>query len=54
MTQQQLANLSGISQSYINELERGKKKNPSKKTLDKLAKGLEVSVSDILFEEINI
>lgn len=51
MTQQQLANLSGVSQSYINELERGKKKNPSKLTLDKIAKGLEVSISDILIDE---
>jgi transcriptional regulator with XRE-family HTH domain len=51
MTQKQLAEITGLSQSYINELERGKKKNPSKMTLDKLAQGLAISVSEIIGEK---
>ena len=45
--------LEGLEAKAINELERGKKKNPSMQTLDKLAKSLKVSISDILLEDDN-
>ena len=48
LTQQQLSTRSGLSQSYINELENGRKINPSIVVLDKLAAGLKVSVSELL------
>ena len=51
LTQKQLAEKAGLSQSYINELERGKKKNPSVVVLDKLANVLEVSVMELLKNE---
>ncbi len=47
LTQKRLASVAGISQSYLNELEKGRKKNPSMATLDKIALGLEVKVSDL-------
>ncbi len=37
MSQEELANKSGLSQGYISELEKGEKENPSKATLTKLA-----------------
>lgn len=51
MTQKQLACYAGISQSYLNELEKGKKKNPSISTLNKIAGGLNVQVNDLLESE---
>lgn len=48
LTQKQLACFAGISQSYLNELEKGKKTNPSIVMLDKIAGGLEVGIFDIL------
>ncbi|QEK11655.1 helix-turn-helix transcriptional regulator [Crassaminicella thermophila] len=44
----QLSELSGISKTYIAELERGTKKNASMKVLCRLAKALDVHVS-VLF-----
>jgi len=51
LTQKQLSDRSGLSQAYINELENGRKVNPSIITLDKLAVGLQVHVSELLEEE---
>lgn len=51
LTQIQLSQISGLSQAYINELENGKKSNPSIIVLDKLAASLDVSISDILEDE---
>lgn len=51
LTQQQLSIISGLSQAYINELENGRKVNPSIIVLDKLAAGLQVSVSELLEAE---
>jgi len=48
LTQSRLAIESGVSQSYINELERGKKNNPSVVVLVKLAKALGVSIMELL------
>lgn len=40
-----LAKLSGVTAAYISQLENGKKDNPSSKTLEKIAKALNVKVS---------
>ncbi len=48
LTQQQLSERSGLSQAYINELERGRKVNPSIIVLDKLATGLSVDITELL------
>lgn len=47
-TQAQLAQKTGISQAYINELESGKKTNPSSTVLNKLSRALEVHISELL------
>lgn len=44
LTQKQLADCSGIPQSHISRLER-KKHSPSSKTLEKLAKSLDIDVA---------
>ena len=51
LTQQQLSIRSGLSQAYINELENGRKINPSIIVLDKLAAALQVPLTDILEAE---
>lgn len=49
-----LANLSGITQSTVDNLMNGKTKNPKLKTLHKLAVGLDMTVSELLdFPEMN-
>lgn len=48
MSQLQLADKSGVPQSYISELAAGKKKNPSLEALQKLARALGVTVSELL------
>lgn len=54
ITINKLANLSGITQSTVDNLMRGKTKNPKLKTLDKLAVGLNMTVSELLdFYEMN-
>jgi len=50
LTQKQLAQKTGLSQSYINELENGRKSNPSATVIFKLADALDVPVSEILDE----
>lgn len=52
MTQQQLSRKSGVSQAYINELENGKKSNPSINVISKLAEALGVSAKDLLDDRI--
>ncbi len=47
ITQIRIAKDSGLSQSYINELESGKKTNPTIQTLEKLAKALGVSIAEL-------
>ncbi|TYP56808.1 helix-turn-helix domain-containing protein [Thermosediminibacter litoriperuensis] len=51
ITQEKLAEKVGISRIYLNELENGRKKNPSFNLLKKIAKALEVKISDLLEEE---
>ena len=47
LTQEQLAELSGVSTDYISELERGKKV-PSIKRLDYIAKALDIEIYKFL------
>lgn len=54
ITINKLATLSGITQSTVDNLMKGKTKNPKLKTLHKLAIGLNMSVSELLnFPEMN-
>ena len=46
-TSMDLANRSNLSKSYIEELERGDKKNPSFSTVEKLADALNVMIDDL-------
>lgn len=54
ITINKLATLSGITQSTVDNLMKGKTKNPKLKTLHKLAVGLDMTVSQLLdFTEMN-
>ncbi|QZY53660.1 helix-turn-helix domain-containing protein [Crassaminicella profunda] len=46
-TSRDLANLSKLSKSYVEELERGDKINPSFSTVEKLADALNVLIDDL-------
>lgn len=48
ISQRQLAHLSGISNTEINRIENGERKNPSPNTLKKLAPHLGVSGEDLM------
>ena len=49
MTLLKLSELSGISVGYLCHLERGSRKNPSLNIMEKIAKALNKSVTDIFF-----
>ena len=49
MTLNKLSELSGVSMWYICHLEKGTRKNPSKETMEKIAKALDKSVIEIFF-----
>jgi len=54
ITINKLATLSGITQSTVDNLMKGKTRNPKLKTLHKLAIGLNMTVSELLdFPEMN-
>lgn len=54
ITINKLATLSGITQSTVDDMMRGKTRNPKLKTLHKLAVGLGMTVSELLdFPEMN-
>lgn len=54
ITVNKLASLSGITQSTVDNLIKGKTKNPKLKTLHKLAIGLDMTVAELLdFPEMN-
>ena len=54
ITVNKLATLSGITQSTVDNLMKGKTRNPKLKTLHKLAIGLDMTVSQLLdFPEMN-
>lgn len=48
LTQEKLAELAKIDPKSIIEIENGKRKNPTLKTINKIARVLEVSISDLL------
>lgn len=50
-TKKQLSIKSGVSQTYISELEAGKK-NPTVVILEKLAKALDVDILELLKDKI--
>ena len=50
MTIQKLANASHISAGYLCHLEQGSRKNPSLGVMEKIAKALGKSVTEIFFE----
>lgn len=47
LSQEELGNLSGLGRSYISSLERGVERNPSLKTIERIAKSLKVKISDL-------
>lgn len=53
LTQTELSKRSGVSQPYINELENGKKINPSIIILGRLASALGAKVSELLDDEVD-
>ena len=54
ITTNRLATLAGITQSTVDNMMKGKTKNPKLKTLHKLAIGLNMTVSELLdFPEMN-
>jgi len=48
MSQQELAQKTGLTQGYISALERGAKKNPGQVVIKKIASALKVSTNTIL------
>ena len=52
LTQQKLSEVSGISRSYIGDLENGRRHSMSLDTLQKIAEKLEVTIFDLLNEEV--
>jgi len=52
MHQSTLAVITGLSCGYINHLESGKRKNPSIKTMEKVAKALNRTVEEVFFKQI--
>ncbi|CAM4344183.1 transcriptional regulator with XRE-family HTH domain [Paenibacillus endophyticus] len=46
LSQEQLALLAGMNTSYIGQIERGEK-NPTVKTLEKIAKALDINITDL-------
>jgi len=53
LTQEQLAEIAEVNESYIGQVERGEK-NPSLETVVSLAKSLGVTVDYLLQEEVNV
>ena len=49
MTLKELSDKIGISSGYLCHLERGTRKNPSIKTMEKIANALQKSITDIFF-----
>lgn len=46
-----MSQITGISVGYLSHLENGTRKNPSIEIMDKIAKALGKSVSDVFFTE---
>jgi len=54
MTQQELADASGLSFTFINYLENGKRKNPSQKTITALAKALTTTAEYLIGGSVEV
>lgn len=52
ITQSEISKLTGISNVYLSNLEKGIKKNPSIKILEKIASALNVSVDEFFKEDV--
>ena len=50
----QLSKHTGLTRSYLRDLENNKKHNPTLNTLEKIAKSLEVKVKDLFYERAEI
>lgn len=50
MTLKDISKITGISDAYISQLENGKKANPTKEVLQKIATALGVPLSELLDE----
>jgi transcriptional regulator with XRE-family HTH domain len=54
ITLNKLATLSGLRQSTLDNIVKGNTKNPTLKTLHRIAVGLDITVSELLnFDEMN-
>lgn len=51
LTLKELAEKSKLAYGYISDLENGKAKNPSLNTITRLARALEVDISELLSNE---
>lgn len=49
MSLNDVAEKTGLSATYISNLENGQKDNPSKETMEKIAAALDSSVPDVFF-----
>lgn len=47
----ELARRTGLTASYISNLEKGKRDNPSKETMEKIAEALDKTVPEIFYPE---
>jgi transcriptional regulator with XRE-family HTH domain len=52
LSQYRLSKLSGVSQGFINDIERGRR-IPSIPTLEKLSKVLKVNIGDLIKDDID-
>ncbi|SHK61121.1 helix-turn-helix domain-containing protein [Paramaledivibacter caminithermalis] len=51
LTLKELSEISGVAYGYISDLENGKAVNPTYATLKKIAKALEVPISELIEEK---
>lgn len=49
LSQEDLADICGVHRTYIGAIERGEK-SPTLNSVDKIAKGLDVSVKDLFYD----
>lgn len=54
ITLYRLVKITGLSYSYLSELENNKVYNPSLKTMYSIARALEVKVDDLFYSELDI
>ena len=54
ITLYRLVKITGLSYSYLSELENNKVYNPSLKTMYSIAKALDVKVDDLFYSELDI